>query len=247
MESETVQAICYRDFAEYRVDFLFVNSGAPQTLQLGFPYEVNPEGDSRGGLIAFHAWQDGTPLAVTMGKGPDTWHEYYLHQATFPTGKTMISVSYLASPTVTSGTRFQALMPSGVRRCSGHRGRRLTSTTTGCTPEPAGPEPSGRRWCASLWPTISADTGWTSSPTTRTRVAAGVTSPSPRPTPRSAATPTNGCSRTWSPPRPTTSSSVSARSSSTRMARRRCRPSWERWSRRSPPPIRPSRPQTTST
>lgn len=111
MESETVQAICYRGFAEYRVDFLFVNSGAAQTLQLGFPYEVNPEGDSRGGLIGFRAWQDGTPLAVTIGQGPDTFLEYYLHQATFPTGKTMISVSYLAAPTATSGFRFQALMP----------------------------------------------------------------------------------------------------------------------------------------
>ncbi len=111
MESETVQVICYRDFAEYRVDFLFVNSGAPQTVQLGFPYEVNPEGDSRGGLIGFRAWQDGAPLAVTIGAGPDTWQEYYLHQATFPTGNTMISVSYLANPTATSGTRFQSLMP----------------------------------------------------------------------------------------------------------------------------------------
>ena len=112
MESETVQAICYRDFAEYRVDFLFVNSGAPQTIQLGFPYEINPEGDSRGGLIGFRAWQDGRPLAVTIGQGPDTFLEYYLHQATFPTGKTMISVSYLAGPTVTSGTRFEELMPA---------------------------------------------------------------------------------------------------------------------------------------
>lgn len=111
MESETVQAVVYRHFAEYRADFLFVNSGAPQTLQLGFPYEVNPEGESRGGLIGFRAWQDGKPLGVTVGKGSVSYLEYYVHEATFPTGTTMISVSYMASPTVTAGTRLMELMP----------------------------------------------------------------------------------------------------------------------------------------
>jgi len=42
MESETVQAICYRDYAEYRVDFLFVNSGPAEHVTLGFPFAADP-------------------------------------------------------------------------------------------------------------------------------------------------------------------------------------------------------------
>ena len=111
MESETVQAICYRSFAEYRVDFLFVNTGPAQTLMLGFPFAQEPEGNSSG-PVAFRAWQDGKPLQVALGQGqPDSYQGYYLHQATFPTGRTMITVSYLADPSATSGERFPELKP----------------------------------------------------------------------------------------------------------------------------------------
>ncbi len=112
MDSETVQAICYRSFAEYRVDFKFVNDGPPQTLQLGFssadivpPDEVGARSaDLRampGAPVALRAWQDGKPLQVTFGKGKDpmlsaAWVGYYLHTVRFPHGETMISVSYLA-------------------------------------------------------------------------------------------------------------------------------------------------------
>lgn len=122
MHAETVQAICYRHFAEYRIDFLFVNSGPAQTLKLGFPYAVALEGDSRGGLIAFRAWQDGKPLAVSVGQGADSSEEYYLHEATFPNGTTMISVSYLAMPTVSSGERYPELMPAGFAAIPGITG-----------------------------------------------------------------------------------------------------------------------------
>ena len=111
MQSETVQAICYRGFAEYRVDFLFVNTGPAQTLMLGFPFATDPEGDSSG-PVAFRAWQDGKPLHVALGQGqPDSYQGYYLHQATFPTGRTMITVTYIADPSATSGERFPELLP----------------------------------------------------------------------------------------------------------------------------------------
>ncbi len=120
MESETVQAVCYRDFAEFRVDFRFVNSGAPQTLMLGFPFML--DGRSPEGLTAFRAWQDGTPLAVTTGQGESTDLYYYLHQATFPTGATMISVSYIARPSGVAGERFPESMPEDVRTPGGEPG-----------------------------------------------------------------------------------------------------------------------------
>ncbi len=113
LEAETVQAVCYRRFAEYRVDFKFVNSGGPQTLMLGFPYlPVGPEGN--GTIpISFRAWQNGMPLAVSIGEGGDGTDEqgYFLHQATFPTGETMITVSYLSNPTWVSSNRLEELMP----------------------------------------------------------------------------------------------------------------------------------------
>jgi hypothetical protein len=112
MDSETVQAICYRNFAEYRVDFKFVNDGPPQTLQLGFssadvvpPEEAGTQwvaSEARWGApVALQAWQDGKPLRVTLGQGKDpmlssAWVGYYLHTATFPHGFTTITVSYLA-------------------------------------------------------------------------------------------------------------------------------------------------------
>jgi hypothetical protein len=126
MESETVQAICYRNFAEYRVDFKFVNDGKPQTMQLGFssadimPLEGIDQGKTvppqRGAPVALRAWQDGKPLRVTVGKGEDpmlssAWVGYYLHTATFPHGETMIRVSYMASFTSGYAPRFGSLAP----------------------------------------------------------------------------------------------------------------------------------------
>jgi hypothetical protein len=114
MEAETVQAVCYRGFAEYRVDFRFVNEGEPQTVRLGFPFVVTISGDMGTAPVAFRAWQDGEPLAVTLGRGVSSEDVmfssgplgYYLHEATFPRGKTIITVSYLARPTVSAGSRF---------------------------------------------------------------------------------------------------------------------------------------------
>jgi hypothetical protein len=113
MDSETVQAICYRNFAEYRVDFKFVNDGSSQTLELGFSSaDITPPNEAvtpdalvlaQGGApVALRAWQDGRPLKVTRGEGKDlvlspAWVGYYLHTATFPHGETMITVSYLAA------------------------------------------------------------------------------------------------------------------------------------------------------
>jgi len=119
MESETVQAIVYAQFAEYRVDFKFVNQGKAQTVTLGFPFLVTVSGDDGNAPVAFQAWQDGRPLAVTIGKAASTDDlaqpnsmGYYLHQATFPPGATMITVSYLAEPTVQAGDRFPELTPA---------------------------------------------------------------------------------------------------------------------------------------
>ena len=121
MEAETVQAVCYREFAEYRVDFTFTNVGEPQTVKLGFPFEITASGSMGMGNppVAFRAWQDGKPLAVTLGRGVsqddlmsgDNAPGYYLHEATFPRGKTVITVSYLARPTVSAGNRFSELTP----------------------------------------------------------------------------------------------------------------------------------------
>jgi hypothetical protein len=114
MEAETVQAIVYRNFAEYRADFLFVNSGPAQTLMLGFPYALDEPDGSAQGPIAFRAWQDGTPLTVTVGEGStgDSFEGYYLHQAAFPPGSSMITVSYLGLPSWTASDRFPELAPA---------------------------------------------------------------------------------------------------------------------------------------
>ncbi len=121
MEAETVQAVCYREFAEYRVDFRFVNQGDAQTVRLGFPFVVTVTDQFGMGNapIAFRAWQDGEPLAVTLGRGvsqEDLMSSnaplgYYLHEATLPKGETTITVSYLARPTISAGSRFDLTPP----------------------------------------------------------------------------------------------------------------------------------------
>ncbi len=117
MEAETVQAVCYRFFAEYRADFLFVNSGPTQTLMLGFPFALDEPDGFPQGPTAFRAWQDGKPLAVRLGQGPAeaVYQGYYLHEATFPHGSTMITVSYLGNPSWTASDRFPELAPPDLR------------------------------------------------------------------------------------------------------------------------------------
>ena len=134
LEAETVQAVCYREFAEYRVDFRFVNEGEEQTLRLGFPFVVTVTDKFGMGNapVAFRAWQDGAPLAVALGRGVSQDDlmsgnaplGYYLHEATLPKGETTITVSYLARPTISAGSRFDLTPPEfaalGVTGWSAH-------------------------------------------------------------------------------------------------------------------------------
>jgi len=121
MEGETVQVICCRDFAEYRIAFRFVNQGEPQTVQLGFPFVVTKSDFMGTAPLGFGVWQDGRPLAVTIGLGVsqedllggDPGLGYYLHTAVFPSGETKIEVAYLAAPTVSAGSRFNEKAPEG--------------------------------------------------------------------------------------------------------------------------------------
>lgn len=117
LEAETVQAVLYRRFAEFRVDFRFVNAGDAQRLLLGFPYLLPGPDDNGIPPVAFRAWQDGQPLAVRTGESRHEGAElgYFLHEATFPPGKTMITVSYLSVPTWSSGDRFPELAPPEMR------------------------------------------------------------------------------------------------------------------------------------
>jgi hypothetical protein len=67
LDAETVQATCFGNFAEYRVDFRFVNEGAARRVMLGFPFqrrESDPEYVSPEWPVGFQAWQNGRPLAV---------------------------------------------------------------------------------------------------------------------------------------------------------------------------------------
>ena len=127
LESETVQAICYRYLAEFRVDFKFVNSGEAQTVQLGFPYLAPAPYKGVATPIGFRAWQGGTPLEVRLGgsataapttapTGPPYLpvESYFLMNATFPPGETMITVSYIAQPTWLGNSRLRAATPPEV-------------------------------------------------------------------------------------------------------------------------------------
>jgi len=71
LDQETVQAVVYGDFAEYLVEFHFVNDGPAQDVLLGFPFAVTADegsGRTTGPVSAFQAWQEGRPLKVTMGR-----------------------------------------------------------------------------------------------------------------------------------------------------------------------------------
>ena len=111
MAAETVQAICYSRFAEYKVDFRFSNSSAgTQTVLLGFPFSapyaepVVPP-DRFYAPAAFRAWQDGKPLAVALARGTenDESVDYYTHTAVFPPGESTVTVDYLISPNLGGG------------------------------------------------------------------------------------------------------------------------------------------------
>ena len=118
MESETVQAVCFGGFAEYRAEFHFVNSGEPQTVQLGFPFlDYSKRFEGQPALVAFRAWQDGVELPVTVGNGDDpAWPgseiKYYLHEANFPRGESVVAVSYLADLNASASPRFSEDAPA---------------------------------------------------------------------------------------------------------------------------------------
>ena len=98
MAAETVQAICYGRFAEYRIDFRFVNEVATQTVNLGFPFATTYYRlDTYHAPAGFSAWQDGRPLAVALRHGWDDElpTDFYVHRAVFGPGDTTITVSYL--------------------------------------------------------------------------------------------------------------------------------------------------------
>lgn len=98
MAAETVQCIAFQRFAEYRVDFRFVNRGAPQTLLLGFPFYL--DGDSPSPVASFRAWRNGAeiPVRPIQGRDLDQDADFYAHDVYFPTGVTTVTVDYLASP-----------------------------------------------------------------------------------------------------------------------------------------------------
>jgi hypothetical protein len=111
LAEETVQAVLYRSFAEFRIDLRFVNEGDSQSVRLGFPYATG-----YGGLTAFRLRQNDKELQIEEGwaalgveaeVGPVG---YYLAKVKFPPGETMITICYLAAPTRT-GARFPALTP----------------------------------------------------------------------------------------------------------------------------------------
>jgi hypothetical protein len=133
MAAETVQAIAYSRFAEYRVDFRFENSsGATQTVLLGFPFTATDYGPADAVYIApagFRAWQDGRPLAAQLVHGHEGADavDYYTHKAVFRPGDTTVTVGYLISPALDSGsqsladTREYTTVPTPPAEYSGER------------------------------------------------------------------------------------------------------------------------------
>lgn len=101
MAAETVQAICYSRFAEYKIDFRFENSAATQTVVLGFPFTAPGSAeDYYHPAAGFRAWQDGRRLAVALrhGSEADESMDFYTHTAVFPPGESTVTVSYLIAP-----------------------------------------------------------------------------------------------------------------------------------------------------
>lgn len=109
LAAETVQADCFGSFAEYRVDFEFVNDGKPRLVKLGFPFTDTVPGEhGTERPVGFQAWQNGRPLAVRAVAATWTKNEsvgYFMHEALFPHGASMITVSYLAEESSTAMER----------------------------------------------------------------------------------------------------------------------------------------------
>ncbi|HMK92290.1 MAG TPA: hypothetical protein VK576_04765 [Thermoleophilia bacterium] len=112
LKAETVQAVCYGAFAQYRVDFLFVNDGPRQRVHLGFPFrDTVGDGGDLDRPVGFQAWRESMPLTVTTtvraaANGDRTG--YFVHDAVFPHGSTTITVSYLAAATFSAISRQRA-------------------------------------------------------------------------------------------------------------------------------------------
>lgn len=113
MGAETVQVVAFERYAEYQVDFQFENTGAPQHVKLGFPFPLPFEDGEYTPPAGFRAWQGDTPLPVTYQevKEGDWKLGYYLHEADFPTGKTMVRVRYYAAPDTSVGSPPPNLRP----------------------------------------------------------------------------------------------------------------------------------------
>ena len=63
LDAETVQATCFGNFAEYRVDFRLVNEGEARKVMLGFPFqrrESDPEDQPQ--------WPVGSRPGKTVGR-----------------------------------------------------------------------------------------------------------------------------------------------------------------------------------
>jgi hypothetical protein len=119
MESETVQAVVYGPYAEYRVTFRFVNDGSPQAVTLGFPfgYEGAPDWGHRAEPVAaFKAAVNGRNESVRTGKGETT--EFgsdlvYLWDTHFASGPTTVSVSYVCGPSYDGPQWFEYWLHTG--------------------------------------------------------------------------------------------------------------------------------------
>ena len=110
LDAETVQAVCFGSFAEYRVDFRFVNDGPARTVRLGFPFSSTDAGEhGTERPVGFQAWQGGRQLAVravAVGQ-PYSSHArgYFVHSAHFAHGSTTVTVSYLSQESGTALAR----------------------------------------------------------------------------------------------------------------------------------------------
>jgi hypothetical protein len=119
MSAETVQAVCFGSFAEFRVDFRFVNEGRARSVRLGFPFSRAIGGEHGGERpFGFQAWQGKRPLRVSVvGVGGGAMYGdaqgYFVHTARFPHGESTITVSYLAQVSVRAGYRKSGDATSG--------------------------------------------------------------------------------------------------------------------------------------
>jgi hypothetical protein len=114
LAAETVQAVCFGSFAEYRVDFRFVNDGEKRRVKLGFPFTDTVSGKHGSERpFGFQAWQNGRPLTVTAVRARATAkggrNGYFVHEALFRHGATMITVSYLAMSSGMAANRGPAV------------------------------------------------------------------------------------------------------------------------------------------